>query len=331
MLFKFFKGTGPGVIFMTGITMLSVWMGALFKIHGHLIRSFDLNPMPLYGLLASMAGKYPLAGVVFSFLLVLLMVLMIVNLNNSLFFIHKRTFLPALIYILISGLFPDYQIMNPALFSALFLMLAIRRIMDSYKLPYVSYSFFDAGLLISTGSLFYANIIWFGIMIIIGIALMRMSNIKEILIALIGLITPYALTFGIYYVIGKNPGDLLSVIRYNLFIKQTEYVFSRLIIAAIVVIGLITVVSVVNLLMEMNKKKVQSRKIFSFLIWFFIISLTVYFLFSSVSVEMLCITAIPLSYFIAHYLLFSKRDLISEIVLTMLFLMIFIVQVVNFR
>ncbi len=331
MLFRFFKGTGPGVIFMTGITMLAVWISTLFKIQGHLLKSFDLNPMPLYGILASMAGKYPLSGIIFSFVLVSLMALMIVSLNNSLFFIHKRTFLPALIYVLISGLFPDYQVMNPALFSALFLIMAIRRIMYSYRAPNVSYNFFDAGLLISTGSLFYANIIWFGIMIIIGIALLRMSNIKEILIALIGLATPYALTFGIYYILGKDLGDLASVIRYNLFIKETGYVFSRLIISAIVIIGVITVVSVVNLLTEMNKKKVQSRKIFSFLIWLFVISLAVYFLFSSVSIEMSCIIALPLSYFIAHYLLFSKNNLISEAVLTILFLMIFLVQVVYFR
>ncbi|HKK42786.1 MAG TPA: DUF6427 family protein, partial [Bacteroidales bacterium] len=286
---------------------------------------------PLYGVLASIIGTNPLPGVIFSILLVAMMAFLTVNLNNSLFFINQRTFLPALIYILLSGLFPDYQVMNPAIFSAMFLMLAIRRIMDSYRIQGISYSFFDAGLLISTGSLFYANIIWFGILIIIGIALLRMSNLKEILIAIIGLLTPYALTFGIYYLAGKDLNDLVAVIRYNLFVKQSVYVFSRFSVAAIVVICLVTAVSIATLFMEMNKKKIQSRKTFSLLIWLFIISLAVYFIFSSVSVEILWITSIPLSYFIAHYLIFSKSRIIPEIVLTLLFLMIFLVQAVNFR
>lgn len=331
MFLRFFKGTGPGVIFMIGITMLAVWLSAFFKIQGHLSLYFDLDPMPLYGILASLTGTNPLPGVILSVLLVALMAFLTVNLNNSLFFINTRTFLPALIYILISGLFPDYQVMNPAIFSAMFLMLAIRRIMDSYRVQGISYSFFDAGLLIGTGSLFYANIIWFGILIIIGIALLRMSNIKEILISVIGLATPYVLLFGTYYLIGKDLDALVSVIRYNLFIKQTAYVFSRFTIAALVIIGLITVVSVANLLMVMNKKKIQSRKTFSLLIWLFIISLAVFLIFSSVSVEMLWITAIPISYIIAHYLLFSKSRIIPEIVLTLLFLMVFLVQAVNFR
>ncbi len=84
--------------------------------------------------------------------------------------------------------------LNPAIFGAMFLMLAIRRIMDAYRDPGIAYNFFDAGILIGIGSLFYANLIWFGLLIIIGIALLRTGNIKEIAISVIGLITPYILT-----------------------------------------------------------------------------------------------------------------------------------------
>ena len=38
-------------------------------------------------------------------------------------------------------------------------------------------NFFDAAILISTGSLFYANLIWFGLLVIIGIALIRTVDI----------------------------------------------------------------------------------------------------------------------------------------------------------
>jgi hypothetical protein len=331
MLLKFFKGTGPGVIFMIIITLLVVWLSAFFKLQGHFFLYFDLNPMPLYGIISSFTGTNPLPGIIYSLILVSLMSFLIVNLNSSLFFIHKRTFLPAIIYVLISGLFPEYQLMNPAIFSAMFLMLAIRRIMDAYRVQGISYSFFDAGLLIGTGSLIYANLIWFGVLVIIGIALLRTGNIKEILISLIGLATPYILTFGIYYVLGRDLKDLLSVIQYNLFEKQTDYVFTRLMILAIIFIGFSTVVSIVYLFMEMNKKKIQARKTFSLLVWLFLISLAVYFLLPSVSVEIVWITGIPISYFLAHYFVFSKKKHVTEILFSLFFLLIMLIQIFNFK
>jgi hypothetical protein len=331
MLLKFFKGTGPGVIFMIIITLLAVWLNAFLKLHGQFFLYFDLNPMPLYGVLSSLTGTNPLPGVIYSLILVSLMSFLIVNLNSSLFFIHKRTFLPALIYILLSGLFTEYQLMNPAIFSAMFLMLAIKRIMDAYRVQGISYSFFDAGLLIGTGSLIYANLIWFGSLIIIGIALLRTGNIKEILISVIGLATPYILTFGVYYVLGRDLRDLLSVILYNLFGKQTDYVFTRLMILAIIFIGFSTLVSIVYLLMEMNKKKIQARKTFSLLIWLFIISIAVYFLLPSVSVEIVWITGIPISYFLAHYFEFFRKKLVTEIIFSLFFLLIILIQIFSFK
>jgi hypothetical protein len=331
MLLRFFKGNGPGVIFIIVLTLLAVWLSAFFKIHGHFSLYFDLNPMPLYGALSSMIGTNPLPGIISSVILVTVIAFFTISLNNSLFFINKRTFLPALIYVLLSGLFPEYQVMNPAFFSALFLMLAIRRIMDAYRVQGISYSFFDAGLLIGIGSLFYANLIWFGLLIIIGIALIRTGNIKEIVIALIGLVTPFIIVFGIYYVLGKDLNELLSVIRYNLFGKHTDYVFSRVIIVTIIFLGISFVLSIANLLMEMSKKKIQARKTFSLLIWQLILSLVLYFALPSVSVEILWIIGIPLCYILAHYLLFSRNKVVPEVVFSIFFLLILLIQILNFK
>ena len=90
--------------------------------------------------------------------------------------------------------------MNPVIPASIFLMMAIMRIMDGYHKTGTAYNYFDAGLLISTGSLFYANLIWFGLLVIIGIALLRTGNLKEIVISIFGLLTPYLITFGLYYV-----------------------------------------------------------------------------------------------------------------------------------
>lgn len=63
--------------------------------------------MPLYELLKMVIGDKALTGVVFSFLLVSVMTFLIVNFNTKEVFISERTFLPALFYVLTTGLFPN--------------------------------------------------------------------------------------------------------------------------------------------------------------------------------------------------------------------------------
>lgn len=327
MLLRLFKGTGTGTIFLIFVTLLSVWASSFIKLKGHFSLYFDLDPMPLYGILSSLMGTHPLPGIIFTLSLVSLMAFQMVNLNTSLFFINKRTFLPAVIYILLSGLFPQYQLLNPAIFGAMFLMLAIRRIMETYRIQGTAYNFFDAGILIGVGSLFYANLIWFGLLVIIGISLLRTGNIKEIVISVIGLVTPYILTFGIYYVLGKDLKNLLSILEYNLFGEPASYVFTPLTIVALSFAGLSALVSMVYLLMLMNTIKIKSRKTFILLFWVFLISIGVYFAQPSVSVEMVWLIGIPLSYVLAHYFVFVRKKLIPEILFSCFYILIILIQI----
>jgi hypothetical protein len=327
MLLRFFKGTGPAVIFLISVTLIAVWTGAFIKLKDHFSLYFDLDPMPLYGVLSKIIGTNPFPGLIFTLVLVSFMAFLTVNMNTSLFFINERTFLPGLFYILLSGLFPQYQLMNPAIIAAVFLMLAIRQIMEAYRIQGTAYSFFDAGILIGTGSLFYANLIWFGLIVIIGIALLRTGNLKEIAISFIGLVTPFILTFGIYYVLGKDLRDLQTLVEYNLFGKLTSYAFTRITIVTLVFFGLVTLVGIVYIFMLQNTKKIKARKTFSLLFWIFLISMGVYFILHSVSVEIIWIAGIPVSYFLAHFFVYVKKKIVPEIIFSVLFALVLIMQI----
>jgi hypothetical protein len=327
MLLRTFKGTGPGVIFLIIITLIAVWLSALLNQRLHPRFIYESDPMPLYGLLKVIIHNSHTLGVILSFLLVSLMSFLMVNFNTTVFFIHERTFLPALFYVLIGGLFPDHQILNPVLPASVFLIMAIFRIMDGYHISGTAYNYFDAGVLISTGSLFYANLIWFGALVIIGIALLRTGNLKEIVISVLGLLTPYLITFGFYYVIGKDVGDLMKSLGDNLFSKPTYYPFPALTILALVFCGVLIFLSLVEIFQQMNTKKIKSRKTFSLMIWSFVISLLVYFALPSASIEIVWLTSIPASYFLTHYFVFVKKKMMPEILFTLLFVFILLIQI----
>jgi hypothetical protein len=205
--------------------------------------------------------------------------------------------------------------------------MAINRIMDSYLKPGIAYNFFDAGILISIGSLFYANLIWFGILVIIGIALIRTGDLIEIVISILGFVTPYLVAFGIYYVIGKDLNALLALVGNNLFGRSEGYLFPRLTLVALVFTGIVVFVSIIYLVRLMNTKKIKSRKAFSMLIWAFLISLVAYFALSSVSVEIVWLTAIPTSYFLAYYFVLNKKKLVTEILFNVFLILVLLIQI----
>lgn len=327
MFLRLFKGTGPAVILLIIITLFAVWISAVLNQRLHPRFIYETDPMPLYGLLKQAIYNSHNLGVILSFLIVCLISFLIVNFNTTVFFINERTFLPALIYILLGGFFPDHQLMNPVLPASIFLMLAMYRIIDGFHKTGTAYNYFDAAILISTGSLFYANLIWFGLLVIIGIAIMRTGNLNEILISIIGFLTPWFITFGLYYVIGKDVHALMKLFGDNLFTRSIYYPFSKLTIVALIFCGVLIVVSLIHLIKLMNTKKIKSRKIFSLLIWAFIISIVIYFAVPSVSIEITWLMGIPVSYFLAHYFVFVKKKLVPEILFSLFIVFILIIQI----
>ena len=183
MLLRLFKGSGPGVIFLIAVTFIAVWLSPLLHPAAVTDNHNWQRPDALYELLLKLIGHNVRVQAAVSMVLVALMAFLLVNFNTTSFFINERTYLPALIYILLGGLFPEYQSLNPVIPASLFLMLAVVRIIDGYRKPGIANNFFDAGILISTGSLFYASLIWFGVLVIIGIVLIRTVSISEIAIS----------------------------------------------------------------------------------------------------------------------------------------------------
>jgi hypothetical protein len=222
MILRFFKGTVPLVIIVIAIIFIAVWT-PLFLTQSNV--SYN-NPMPLYGLLEHLLGQKIWISNIVAAAICTALVFLITYLNTEHSLINERTFVPALVFILFTALLPQYQALNPALPASLFVMFAIKRMLESYRKQGVAYNFFDAGILIGTGSLFYANLIWLGMLIFVGIAIFRSINLGEIAVSILGLIIPYLIMFGVYYLLDYNLSELFSLIYNNLFSEAVSFSFS---------------------------------------------------------------------------------------------------------
>lgn len=329
-MLRLFKGTGPGVIVLIILTMLLLWANTFIKQPVNPSSVYEQSPMPLYGILQSFFGTHNRGALIFSILLLGGMALLMVAFNTSVFFINERTFLPALFYILFSSLFPSQQILNPVLPAAIFLMLALVRIMGSYREQGLVYNFFDAGILIGIGTLFYAGMIWFSVLIIAGMVLLRPGNFTEIISALAGLLTPFLILSGIWYLAGNELKELLDVFTVNLFGEAVDFSLDRITVVISLLLTAVTLLSILFLLSGLNSKKIRTRKTFYLLFWILIISVSVYLFTRPVSVEIIWITAIPLSYLLSHYFVFDRNKYIPELLFSIIFLMLAGRQAVEF-
>ncbi len=326
MLLKIYRGIGPGTILVLLLTAMAVWMQPLLAPVAP-SSLYDTDPMPLYGiLLRFMEGKDAL-GIILIFILVLTLAIYLVTFNTRLFFINERTFLPASICILLSGFMPGEQVLNPVVPAALLLMIAIDRILSSYRKPGTAFNFFDASLLLSIGSLFYFNIIWFYLIVLSGMALIRTFNFREIIVSVFGLVAPYIVLYSYYYISGADINMLNELIIKNVITETLGYYWSPQLIVLSLLNGAIILVALFHLLRSFNTKKIKSRKTFSLLIWILMVTILIYFFVPAVSNEIIYVFMIPASYIISHFLVFLRNKKTANLIFAVLLLSVILIKV----
>ena len=323
MIIRFFRGTGFSQIVLLVLISAGLWAGLFINPPLFFIPA-EKNIMPLWSLILNSLAGSPTLAVIISMMLMFLLVIIMVRFNTNVFFIPRRTYFPALIYLILYSLFPEQMVLNPALPAAILIMIGLWRMMAAYRVNNIAYNFFDAAMIISAAGLFYADALWFILFVLIGALLLRSPDLREISVAVFGAILPWALLFAIWYLTGKDPGDLSRLIFGSLFDQAPSVYWSRTLIILLIVVALNLLPGFLALIFEMSTKKVKSRKTFSMLLWMITISALVYVAVPSVSVEIIAIAAIPMAYIIANYYAFTSRIVSAEILFYSMILMIVI-------
>jgi hypothetical protein len=328
MLLRFYRGIGPGTILITIVSAMLIWLQRFIEP----LSSYSISgpeAMPLYSLLLGFAGQNVLMGTLISFLIMLTIAFYLANFNTRLFFITERTLLPTSLYVLASGFLMSTQTLNPIFPATLMLIIAMDRVMASYRKTGIAYNFFDASLILSLGSLFYFNIIWFYLVIIIGILLIRSFSFRELFLSLFGLVAPYLVVYAIYYVTGKDLELLSVMISDNITKSPTGYSWSPITITVLITGIVLFIISLFHLLSIFATKKIKTRKTFSLLIWIMIITVVVYFIVPSASVELIYVVLIPFVYIISHFIVFVRNKKIANVVFAIIFLAILTIQILE--
>lgn len=294
-----------------------------------------LRPLPalrqeedhyLYNWLLTFLAPLRIADIgyaVLAFFLILIQAFLLNRICNVLKMFPKASFLPAMAYILISSLLPEWNQFSAPLLINTFLIWMFYRMSMLYNTTTPSLSVFNIGLIIGLMTLVNEPAIFFVLLIPFALFIMRPFRIREWLIGFLGVTTPYYFLAVTLFLTDKLELRRLipSVILDFPAIPSS--------IAATIAIALL-VVPFINggyyVQNNLNKMLIQVRKTWSLLLIFLIVSLLIILVNGGNHyVNWLC-CLIPLAVFHAAAYFYPNRLFVASFIHWVIFLFALVVN-----
>jgi len=328
MISSILKSNSPGVIIF--IVLLGILMWGFSIININLIEfSKDSVNMPLYDFFENIISGNKIISILIGFILVLFQAFLLIQFNKKYILINYRTYLPAFFYILISGSFISLQRFNPVLIGTIFIFFSLDYIFSIYRVEYALNKLYLAGFFISIASLFWIPFSVFFVLIWISLSVLRPFIGREWLVSLLGFLTPYLFVF-VFYFLSFDLSEMLILIE-NIkegfsFVKE----FNNIHLAYYLFYGFLFFI-IVNasyvLIVNLQMKKIRTRKYFIINWWLFILCLLLFFFLKNVSFEIIYLISIPISFLLTNYFYTIKRNWYLNSILILLIGLIAYIQI----
>lgn len=326
MLLRFFRSIGARMLFFIPLLGIVFWLHSFMKAP-ETQHQFDVYPMPLYQFVISLLPVYSIAGNILALTLVILQSFLLVRLNTRFILINNRTYLPAIFFVILTACIPDIQRLNPALFAGIFLLLSIEKILESFHRNMLAHEIFIASIFIGLGSLFYPFMPLMMLSIWIALAIIRPFNWREWVFTILGFSTPMFFMFSYYYL---SNADALKL--FNSFESAYEHQFNlkqpsttSLIFMCFTL--LLLLISSQYMIRAYQTMKILPRKAFNIFLWIFLNSIIIYFIVPQATLELIFLSAIPVSYLLSHYFARIRSAFWGNVFILILLILIGFIQV----
>lgn len=328
MLIGFIKHNRAISVFFLPVAILIIWAFGFI----HPSTPPTEYATSFYKALISRLGNYPVLLPLFSCILIFIESLLINYIVKKNEIIDTTAYLPALIYIILMSLQPEMLSLHPIVIANLFMLLALIRLMNTYKKETAYSEVFDTGMFIALAAIFYTPSFVFIFVLWAGLVIIRPFIWREWIISLFGFATPL-LFFVFYYFWNGILDTLVSQVIQNTVIaphKSFQWVsFSIDEYIQICILLLAGFFSFGKLLDDLGKSTVRIRNNLLLLFYFILLSLVSIIFAPGYSISYLSFLSIPFSIFISNYFLFARKTWIAEVLFLLLVLSIFINQFIQ--
>jgi hypothetical protein len=280
--------------------------------------------MPLYELIAGPISEIHWLCALLGAALVIGEAFLLNYLVNENEMLTKQTWLPALFYILFMSNNPDMLLLHPLLFSNLYILLAMHKLLSAYRKDNAFSQSFDAGMLIAIATLFYYPCIVFFPLLAAGLIIMRPFNWREWFIAFLGALVPYAFVMVGYFWQGTLDYLLYDKMFYQFLREKPHADFPKSFYFMLSVGWAVILFSLFTLMQGVGIATQRSKKSIIFLMWFFFFSALSIFIAPEVSTKYFSGLAIPTAVFCANYFAHIRRSWWAETLFLLMVVSLFV-------
>jgi hypothetical protein len=272
------------------------------------------NAMPLFELLVYVSGFSLLSKSIVAYIMLLVCAFYFNYLVDAFGLLKKKSFVPALIFLMLMSSGKSMLCLQPAIPAILFLLVALHKLMLTYRKELDLSDFFDASFFISLASLFYFPSFLFFPLVWVALIVIRPFIWREWIVTFFGFALPYIFVFVWYYYFGKVnvllqdkiffPEDFEFVLPYK---WPNSFLFYTLILSFFLV------VSVIYFFIKIPVNTIFTRNLSVIFIWLLILSFLVYLMAPYSTINYLSFISIPISFYLTNLFLEIKKTWINEL------------------
>jgi hypothetical protein len=243
---------------------------------------------------------------------VLMQALLINYLVNHYNLLGKSTFLPALMYVTLSGLFVPFLLLSPALVCNFLLIWMLFKMLELYgkgdEAKSISY---DLGMIVAVGTMIYLPFVYMFFVIWVAMIIFRPFVWREWVACILGFITIFFF-LAVFYYLNDKLGRFFEIwlplaakFQFHFKINYYNYI-------VLLPVALILVLCFFKLQQNFFKSYVQTRKSFQLMFFVFLISGFSFYIRTDFHLDHFLLCAVPASVFFAYYFLYATTRWLYE-------------------
>lgn len=299
------------------------WGAELFDpasaVLAHEVRGGEVINMPLGRLIHDFIVAWPVVGLLISSLLVFINALLVTRIviRNVIFL--ERTYMPSIVYLLISsGYYNSYLSCLPLIVSLL-LMVAAEMIFKSYNDRNLSTGrYLTIGFTVGLAGMVYAPALLFVVLLPVALMMFRLPNVREWISAFAGWMLPIFFTAYGVWLAGGHFSEIVDTALEAIVTPKPMVPSVQLLTyfewTFIGCVALLFVLSMITFFSRLRSFKLKQLKAYIFFIWVFIFTVAIITLVPCGSLYMLPVTATPLAVIIPTYFNSRKPNFVSNFI-----------------
>ncbi len=303
-----------------------IWLILLsLVVHSHFLIDFTgVQASGQDGLFSVLLKKYvaPLNAIIVLVIYHIVIIVQALRLNylfSETRMYNQPNYLAAMVYILLTGIFKEWNALTPALLDNILVIWLFAKTVQLYNAPNPKTVLFNTGLIIGVSILFYHPSALLILVALFALLVVRPFNVTELLVLFMGVIAPYYFLASWLYL-----NDQLHTISSYIPVWQLNLPDTKVTGWFITTICLIIVILLIGLYYwqsESRRLLIHVRKNWGVLMVMLLVMLPIPFINKNVGLDSLILWLIPASPFIAKGFLAPRKNFLPNLMFLSLLLL----------